>query len=1373
MASSRATAPPVNLKERIAALQQRNASVSYRATSPPPGSVPSTVQSAGGLREKIEKFERKGGVPVPRGRFGLGAPPPTEGQSRRQGELYGNRIPAPARNASGSGIPPLSRSGSPSGRATPSDKRRSFSLSQVEYDYTGDYSPLTSPSSSTPPESPAATTNESSASSPSSVGEFAPIKQPMPRGTTFATALEIARKAEADGADVFGVQEPSRPPSRSASSRPPSRAAIGDEPLSVEIPPPMPPAIIVSSDDPVTAGLITESPLSGMSEVELMMLEASRLQELMPKTASVDVTSSLESVEEEVHQPSLTLDKITSPVVESPPVVQEETAEEPKETPSTQMIVPAPAPAVVEEPKETSSAETVVPAAPIAPAVTPVVDVSPPAPAPEAAPPLSLAPVVDVSPPPPYEAASAPARRALPLPPVAQTTIPPVVEQPTIVSPTATQSPTKVKPLPSPPIRSSSSNSSISTPAVTTATAIPESKPTPKPTHHVPPSFSLHLDSPDALSPSSEGSATGMLTPSNIMWDLETSYVSPDGEPPSRVLRQESSTSSAVAVKEEEPSNHLSRDTTSPSNLSSGNASPNIRSRKSSLYLDVDLLKQSPSSPNWPRSALASSALEGTMSMNISQSDLVDDIMGALERRDEVKEEVEENVIVVTSPQSISQAHLDNGEPTDPQTLLSPLLSGGLLSPTPSFDSSSSVSGSRPVSMIETSPSRITLARRMTPATSRGVPVFVPATSPNSRKSDFVYFPPTPKAEDTEFGNVTVHKASHSFSHPRAYVSHYADAFDDNTTGEGESARPQTSTFSAVVHEKVRELPALPKTADATASSMRRFPETPKSKKTKRMTMMEQPQTPGYGELTMLLKEAVLLEDTLNKGELPSELSPREGEEEEERRLRERLRVIEYQKAARERKLREETNAREAEKEKVDEDVFSPRPAKDDGASARLRHTFLIPLSKARSLHKKEASAAEARKEIMRPKSAGIPDKHSHKSSVSHVSHLDLEPLPTSSKYLAPIRRDLAPSDDDKPPELPPKSPRSRFPSFRRLGSMSARSPTSNVRHSNSTSSEISSEDSAPAATPPDHSLEFTGTGEFGQHHNGHGMSWPSLSPKKSGAGVGRAASFAEKMWSRARTKSSTSTLSTYSGDHKSTSIPESISSIGPPPAISLPPLPTATVIPPSPDSESPRVIVPPTRSTSLYDSRTQPYSASFQPNSASISSTTIHAPTTAHPLPPIPQRDSLLTLGPDDEARPTSWISVSTTGSLPSPLFSQELFDAFPSVPEGTPHPPPGPLPHGYSRESSFPPAITPSFDTELLSSAMHPPSAFIFPAPRDTMPSAATPSFDQALLSSALHLSSAYKPLPTPHTPSYGSLPPTRAMTLPARRSTDTQRP
>lgn len=110
---------PGNLKDRIAALQQRAASNNPSAGTPAPISIPTSSSSSlvsspsassntgNALRDRIAKFEKKGGVPVPRGSFGLGAPPPQqvptrEGDSaRKKGELYGNRIASVQKQVTG------------------------------------------------------------------------------------------------------------------------------------------------------------------------------------------------------------------------------------------------------------------------------------------------------------------------------------------------------------------------------------------------------------------------------------------------------------------------------------------------------------------------------------------------------------------------------------------------------------------------------------------------------------------------------------------------------------------------------------------------------------------------------------------------------------------------------------------------------------------------------------------------------------------------------------------------------------------------------------------------------------------------------------------------------------------------------------------------------------------------------------------------------------------------------------------------------------------------------------------------------------------------------------------------------------------------
>lgn len=108
--AARAQTPPVNLKERIAALQQRNVSPNqHPSTQVASKGIP--IAGTGTLRDKIAKFEEKGGMPVPRGSFAMGVPSPlTENAAvKKRGELYGNRIQGLGRPNG----PPVSRSGSP------------------------------------------------------------------------------------------------------------------------------------------------------------------------------------------------------------------------------------------------------------------------------------------------------------------------------------------------------------------------------------------------------------------------------------------------------------------------------------------------------------------------------------------------------------------------------------------------------------------------------------------------------------------------------------------------------------------------------------------------------------------------------------------------------------------------------------------------------------------------------------------------------------------------------------------------------------------------------------------------------------------------------------------------------------------------------------------------------------------------------------------------------------------------------------------------------------------------------------------------------------------------------------------------------------
>ncbi|KAK0211717.1 hypothetical protein IW262DRAFT_355838 [Armillaria fumosa] len=205
MSTSRGQQPQVNLKERIAALQQRNVSQTQRPSVPSLSTNQPLIPSSG-LRDKIAKFEQKGGVPVPRGSFGLGAPPTAEnGQTRKRGELYGNRIPSAVRVASGSSVPPMSRSTSPlffSGG-------RNFSPSGLDYDDFSD--------TADSPRDSQAFRSLSPSPTPDDTPENPRVFGSKSRSTSFAAALDIARRAEASS-DLNGRGDT---PSREYSLSPP------------------------------------------------------------------------------------------------------------------------------------------------------------------------------------------------------------------------------------------------------------------------------------------------------------------------------------------------------------------------------------------------------------------------------------------------------------------------------------------------------------------------------------------------------------------------------------------------------------------------------------------------------------------------------------------------------------------------------------------------------------------------------------------------------------------------------------------------------------------------------------------------------------------------------------------------------------------------------------------------------------------------------------------------------------------------------------------------------------------------------------------------------------------------------------------------
>ena len=379
--------------------------------------------------------------------------------------------------------------------------------------------------------------------------------------------------------------------------------------------------------------------------------------------------------------------------------------------------------------------------------------------------------------------------------------------------------------------------------------------------------------------------------------------------------------------------------------------------------------------------------------------------------------------------------------------------------------------------MIETSPKIVTQMLRMTPATSRGVPMFLPASHELPRKSDFPYFPPTPEDEDTDLGSLTTQKSSHP--------TRMRSGSDPEDT-----RKPSKPTFSAVVHSKIRETPA---SATVPDNKPRPLPQTPRPQRVK---ILETPFSPGHGELTALLQEAVLLENTLNKGELPSEETQLEEQTQQEEKSEEAAAAMVQVKA--------QAQAEEEDRSRLALATAQLQKKRDEPTTGRLKHTFLVPLSKVRSRRRKEVYTAKA-------------ETFFSTSKEPAPIHPESAGLPSQSTNSLPLASDTSSSTT----QLPTKSAKSpTFSSLRKFGSLSRATAGGgpSARTSHSISSEVSSEESSSVTTAD----------EFGRG-TGSTLSFPSVSPKKTSNTLGRATSFAERLWSRGRTKSSGSTLSSTS----------------------------------------------------------------------------------------------------------------------------------------------------------------------------------------------------------------------------------------------------
>lgn len=939
--------PPTNLKDRIAALQHRTAGGDSGRPVSPTSNATGGVQSGNALRDKIAKFEKKGGIPVPRGSFGLGAPPSADGP-RRQGELYGNRIPAPAKSLSAQ-YTGGSRASSPIGSFVDPNARRSFSTSSVTGDFDDgcfDNSPMSSPSLTFSPDTPNSLSSSSEASPTHSTARDA-YKRPLYRGTSFHEAMEIARKVEAAKLATIILQ------TKTIDSAD-SNGEVAESPIIPTIAP-QPLGNLGPMEDNITTSVLSKVPIihessnhpskmpSGESPPSIKLLDTTVEPSLenFPSTVALDsdAGTSKGSLPSSFSERPLSIGKRSQ---------TEASAKKPEDD---------------NTPMSCNIGSKV---------------------------PLERTNVVDLE--------SMPSGH-------------PVVPSIDGHEPR------------------SSVESSETVIAVQQITEVKETQPCGK-SHDV-----LHSKATAFFTLGGDTEKDASFHTSITFDDVGAETNKTDICEPSVAKSKESTSreiNSADGVNDPEISLHNTGIDVSPSTVDKRDDGFPIG--KSETTLLISKLRES----------IPDRSVNG---------------QGHISR---------------TGPPI---------QPPDPSSSLSPppssFLSGVVSNESP-YPSPAS-SNSRPYSML--SPAEVSRALRMTPATSRGVPMFLPPNNTQPRKSDFVYIPPSPEDER----NVAFKEDTDEFG--VLAFGHHRHGSESDLTGTS------TSDFKAVVHRKVTEI----RSATVPAKTWV-VPETPD----KRATILQTPLSPGHEELAALLQEAMMLEDTLNKKVLPGEAG-----------------VDEHTKPTPEKhdegvaKQRDE----EEERRRIAYATAQLQSKRDMPTQGRLKHTFLMPLSKVKAMHRKESTVANRpisqQEDFTQPKSAELPVQPGLSNATVQIGQGLTGETQHPRTSQASTRKSL-------------KSP--RFPSFKRFGSISLSNNSSAPLPSNSTSSEISSEDSNLIVTPPDKTLDF---GEPEGFDNDRvldlSLTFPSLSPKKSTSSIVRAASLAEKLWSRARTRSNGSILSSSS----------------------------------------------------------------------------------------------------------------------------------------------------------------------------------------------------------------------------------------------------
>ena len=305
----------------------------------------------------------------------------------------------------------------------------------------------------------------------------------------------------------------------------------------------------------------------------------------------------------------------------------------------------------------------------------------------------------------------------------------------------------------------------------------------------------------------------------------------------------------------------------------------------------------------------------------------------------------------------------------------------------------------------------------------------------------------------SEFGHGSGHIHSHSYSHPNR--SPYEEP-------EYAASLPKLgqTTFSAVVHSKITEIPSSTvsplRERKQVANRMSRIRRSPNG-------MVDLSQSVGYGDLEVLVQDAVLLEQILEQGNAPQE-----------------QRATARQFLETSPKLSRHPDRNSLEK-------------KAKSSSKKGEHRY-------RPFFHRALSSPSATKAV---RSRSIDAVREGNISVSD------QPLTA-----VPFDRDT-----DRLADLPTKSSRRYFSTIRKLAATSSVVPAIFPRKSHSTSSDRSSEESTSVATPPDRensSVWRRNRSVSSSTLAGSSMS-VELSPKKA---LGRASTFADKLWKRARTSS-------------------------------------------------------------------------------------------------------------------------------------------------------------------------------------------------------------------------------------------------------------